>query len=282
VIWCSLSVRLVRDKAGVPLFIEGFLADITERKQAEAEIDKLNQELQRRVVELQAANRDLETMTYSVSHDLRQPLRHIDNFLGLLKKRIGETLDPESRRYMTTISDAALRMARLIDDLLSFSRSGRFEMKCVPVDLGSLAQEVVRELEAAAQGRLVEWRIGHLPVVCADHAMLRVVFRNLLSNALKFTQPRQRAEIEVGCLPDQGDEIVVFVRDNGVGFDMQYVHKLFRVFERLHGVEDFEGTGIGLANVRRVIARHGGRTWAEGKVDSGATFYFSVPRQVPD
>jgi light-regulated signal transduction histidine kinase (bacteriophytochrome) len=187
-------------------------------------------------------------------------------------------LDDEGRRYMTTISEAALRMSRLIDDLLSFSRSGRFEMNWEPVDLGTLAQEVARELDPAAEGRVVEWRIGQLPVVSADHAMLRVVFGNLLSNALKFTQPRERAEIEVGCLPDQGDEIVIFVRDNGVGFDMQYAHKLFRVFERLHGMEEFEGTGIGLANVRRIINRHGGRTWAESKVDDGATFYFSLPQ----
>jgi light-regulated signal transduction histidine kinase (bacteriophytochrome) len=151
-------------------------------------------------------------------------------------------------------------------------------MTKAPVDLGALAQEVVAELEPTAPDRIVEWRIGELPVVIGDSAMLRVVLGNLISNALKFTQPRERAAIEIGCQQGSAGEIVVFVRDNGVGFDMKYADKLFRVFERLHGVDEFKGTGIGLANVRRVIARHGGRTWAEGKVDSGATFYFSLPQ----
>jgi light-regulated signal transduction histidine kinase (bacteriophytochrome) len=169
-------------------------------------------------------------------------------------------------------------MATLIDELLSFSRTRRFEVSKSPVDLGALVREVIHEFGPEMQGRIVEWRIAELPVVSVDRPMVRVVLAHLISNALKFTRPRARAEIEIGCLPDGEAETVVFVRDNGVGFDMQYANKLFGVFQRLHGVDEFEGAGIGLANVRRVIDRHGGKTWGEGKVDAGATFYFSLPR----
>ena len=178
---------------------------------------------------------------------------------------------------MDTISDAARRMGTLIDDLLSFSRMGRAEMTRTDVDLGTLVRDVIQDFEAETHGRVVDWRIAALPVVTGDRPMLRVVLVNLISNALKFTQTRERAEIEIGCQVGGEGGSVVFVRDNGVGFDMQYAGKLFGVFQRLHGVDEFEGTGIGLANVRRVINRHGGRTWAEAKVDGGATFYFSLP-----
>lgn len=257
------------------------IGEIVERKRAEAEVHSLNQELEQRVhdrtSQLEAANSELEAFAYSVSHDLRAPLRHIDGFLHLLEGRGTAALDEQSRHYMATIADAARRMGTLIDDLLSFSRMGRQHMSRTPVDLNVVVQEIVRELEEDACERSVEWRIADLPVVSGDRAMLRVVFVNLLSNALKFTRSRERAEVEVGAL-SRGAEAVIFVRDNGVGFDPAYADRLFGVFQRLHRAEEFEGTGIGLANVRRIVERHGGRTWAEGRLDHGATFWLSLPR----
>jgi PAS domain S-box-containing protein len=273
--------RTIRDKAGKPLRMIGTNIDVTERKQAEMKIRTLNQELEQRVAErtaqLEAANRELEAFAYSVSHDLRAPLRHIDGFLDLLRRNAAAALDEKSRHYMDTISGAAKQMETLIDDLLAFSRMGRQELANAEVDLGTLMQEVVRDFASEMKGRTIEWRIGALPMVTGDRAMLRVVLVNLISNALKFTQKRQRAEIEIGYLPGQDKEVVVFVRDNGAGFDMKYADKLFGVFQRLHGADEFEGTGIGLANVHRIIDRHGGRTWAQGKVDDGASFFFSLP-----
>jgi PAS domain S-box-containing protein len=251
--------------------------DITERKRAQAQIIQLNADLQNRATELEAANQELEAFSYSVSHDLRAPLRHIDGFVKLLGKQAREKLDERGQRYLDIIADAARQMGMLIDDLLVFSRMNRAELRHARVSLDALVHEAIHGLQSETSGRPIQWKIATLPEIEADPAMLRQVWVNLIANAVKYSRPRNPAEIEIGCNPDNG-EFVFFVRDNGVGFDMQYAHKLFGVFQRLHRAEEFEGTGIGLANVRRIIHRHGGRTWAIGKVDGGATFFFSLPK----
>jgi light-regulated signal transduction histidine kinase (bacteriophytochrome) len=232
-------------------------------------------ELQERTAQLEAANAELEAFSYSVSHDLRAPLRHIQGFTEML---LNHELAPEKRQaQLQRIAEAGARMGRLIDQLLAFSRLGRAQMAAMPVPLRWLVDEVLPEVQAEAAGREVRWSIHDLPQVYGDPDLLRQVLVNLLSNAVKYTRPRAVAEIEVGSLPSEGGQAVVYVRDNGVGFDMAYVEKLFGVFQRLHHVEEFEGEGIGLANVRRIVHRHGGRTWAEGVLDGGATFFFTLP-----
>jgi PAS domain S-box-containing protein len=270
---------LLRDGQG---HITGTLSsgeDITEQRCAEERIINLNQDLKGRAAALEAANKELEAFAYTVSHDLRAPLRHIDGFLELLQKEAGTAIDKQCRRYMDSIFDSVQKMRLLIDDLLSFSRIGRYKISFQRVETGALVRDVIRELELDVAGRVIDWHIGDLPEVMADAPMLRIVLDNLIANALKFTRQIQQARIEIGCLPGPAFETVVFIRDNGVGFDMAYADKLFGVFQRLHPEDEFEGTGIGLATVHRIIARHGGRTWAEAQVDRGAAFFFSLPKK---
>lgn len=236
----------------------------------------LEQRIIQRTRELEAANRELESFSYSVSHDLRAPLRHIHGFAEMLNEAIGTTLDPKERRYLNLISESATQMSALIDDLLNFARMSRTEIQKREVNLNDLLENLLQLLEPEMKDRTIVWEKAVLPTVHADPALLQQVFSNLLLNAMKYTRPRNPAEIEIG-FQQEPNEIVIFVRDNGVGFNMQYAGKLFGVFQRLHRKEEFEGTGIGLANVRRIVARHGGRTWAESVLDHGATFYFSLP-----
>jgi light-regulated signal transduction histidine kinase (bacteriophytochrome) len=248
---------------------------------------------------LQAANQELEAFSYSVSHDLRAPLRHVMGFVELLRKDAGSSLSEANRGHLTTITEATKRMGNLIDDLLAFSQVGRAEMQKTEVNLDWLVRETLKDFQIETKGRDIVWKIDPPPSVWADRALLRMVLVNLISNAVKFTSARAEARIEIGCVPDGNGppretggakapgpaagvvsrgESVIFIRDNGAGFDPRYADKLFGVFQRLHSRDEFEGTGIGLANVQRIIHRHGGRTWAEGVVDGGATFYFSIPK----
>ena len=271
-IWFSVSVYSPEREFFVAIF-----DNFTERKNAEEKIRVLNEQLKHRVADLDVANKELEAFNYSVSHDLRAPLRHITGFMKLLQQRLGDRLDVETRRYMDTIYEASTKMSMLIEDLLNFSRLGRSEMQKRKVDLNTLVNEVIREIKEDLKERKIRFEIDELPVVLGDKSLLRQVFVNLLSNAVKFTSTRPQAEIKIGC-KDEGDKFTCYVTDNGVGFDMKYADKLFGVFQRLHRQAEFEGIGIGLANVQRIIARHGGRVWAESVMGQGATFYFSLPK----
>ncbi len=272
-------------------------SDVTKRKEAaellarqagdlacsRQALEVLNAELETRVVErtaqLEAANRELEAFTYSVSHDLRAPLRHISGFSKILSEEFGAHLPPDAQHHLQRIQQGTHRMGLLVDDLLNLGRIGRHQVRRQPASLNTMAQEIMAELQPECNGREIEWKIADLPLLDCDPGLIKQVFQNLLANAVKFTRPRAQAVIEIGLQGDSGDS-VVFVRDNGVGFNMKYADKLFGIFQRLHRADEFEGTGVGLATVQRIIQKHGGRIWAEAELDKGATFYFTLGTSV--
>jgi PAS domain S-box-containing protein len=258
----------VKDAQGRVTRWFGTNTDISDRKEVE-------DRLERRTAELAVANRELEAFTYSVSHDLRAPLRHMGGFARILTEDCGPSLSQEGQRYLLRIIDGTQRMGLLVDELLKLARLGRHALVLQPTDLNSIVEDIVILLEPEAAGRTVQWKIDALPNAPCDAVLIKQVFQNLIGNALKFTRTRETAVIEIGCRLEES-KYVVFVRDNGVGFDMKYSDKLFGVFQRLHRAEEFEGTGIGLVTVQRIIHKHGGQVWAEAELNKGATFCFSL------
>jgi PAS domain S-box-containing protein len=277
--WMDVAAHPLQDAAGASKGGVAVLRDTTQRKNDEREIRKLNEALEQRVLErtaeLQAANKELEAFTYSVSHDLRAPLRHINGFTRILVEDFGPSMPGEARRHLERIEQGATRMGRLVDELLNLTRVGRQALTMQVAGLGSIVKDVIAMLESEMEGRKVEWQIAELPFVECDPTLIRQVFQNLISNALKYSRPRPITVIEIGQMEKDGST-TIFVRDNGVGFSMKYADKLFGVFQRLHRAEDFEGTGVGLATVHRILQKHGGRIWAEAELDRGATFYFTL------
>jgi PAS domain S-box-containing protein len=277
--WVDTTIVPFLNPDGKPRQYVAIRADITERKQAEADIRQLNAELEQRVArrtaELEAANRELEAFTYSISHDLRAPLRAVNGFAGIVVEDFGSHLPEAGRHHLERVRKGAQQMGELIDDLLSFSRLSRQSVNRHKVNTAKLVQETLDELAPQRQDRPIEIRVGEFPPCQGDPGLLKQVWINLVSNAIKYTRGRNPAIIEIGCTGNNG-AIVYFVRDNGTGFDMQYADKLFGVFQRLHRADEFEGTGVGLAIVQRIVSRHGGRAWAEAAVDRGATFSFTL------
>ena len=275
----SIKVSAIRDAAGEIVGVSKVAHDISDRKEAEEKIHRLNAELEQRVIErtaeLEVANKELEAFSYSISHDLRAPLRAVNGFAGIVLEDFSRQLPEDCRRYLERIRNGGQRMGELIDDLLEFSRLSRQPVKRQTVDAGRLVQEVLDEFKPQREGRQIEIRIGNLPVCLADPALLKQIWVNLLSNAIKYTRGREPGIIEIGSARENGEDIFS-VRDNGAGFDMQYANKLFGVFQRLHREDQFEGTGVGLAIVQRIVHRHGGRVWAKAEVNHGATFYFTI------
>jgi len=263
----------------VGLLIESFNEMLIQIQKSDAALqtsqEALEQRVAQRTAELDATNKELEAFTYSVAHDLRAPLRHIQGFSNLLMESFGPQLEPEAQKHLQRIGEGTQQMGRLIDDLLSLARIGRQEPRLQATGLNSLVQEVLRDLKTETEGRDIQWQVGDLPFVDCDPGLMKQVFYNLLSNAAKYTRPRKPAVIDIGQMSVEGQP-VNFVRDNGVGFNMKHANKLFGVFQRLHRKEDFEGTGVGLATVQRIIHKHGGRIWAEAEIDKGATFFFSL------
>jgi light-regulated signal transduction histidine kinase (bacteriophytochrome) len=253
--------------------------EIRERRRAQEEVNQLNAELEHRVVarteQLDAANKELEAFSYSVAHDLRAPLRHIHGFSKILQDDYGSTLDATAQHYLKSVSDAAKHMGQLVDDLLKMGQIGRQALVCRPTNLNSLVEGAMQDLQLECEGRQIDWRIGELTSIDCDPGLMKQVFANLLSNAVKYTRHREKAVIEVGQTMSDGDP-AIFIRDNGAGFDQQYAQKLFGVFQRLHSAEEFEGTGVGLATVQRIVQKHGGHIWAEAEMEKGATFFFAL------
>jgi PAS domain S-box-containing protein len=295
----AITISAIKDAAGEIIGVSKVAHDISDRKAAEKKIRQLNVELEQRVVErtaeLEAANKELEAFSYSISHDLRAPLRAVNGFAGIVLEDFGPQLPEEGRGYLERIRAGALRMGELIDDLLAFSRLSRQAVNRQNVNTVELVQNALDELKPQRDGRQIEIQIGNLPVCHGDAALLKQIWVNLISNAIKYTRGREPAIVEIGSMEDDGGRAsgvesqtappstldarpstVFFVRDNGAGFDMQYANKLFGVFQRLHRADEFEGTGVGLAIVQRIVHRHGGRVWAKAEVNRGATFYFTI------